>query len=572
MSGAEERVDAGGAGRRTGGGSQGAGGGGRWTPERSAAGNRNPWVVATVISIAAFMEVLDIAIANVSLQHIAGSLSASYDESTWVLTSYLVSNAIVIPLSGWLSDVLGRKCYYMVSVGLFALASLLCGLAPSLAFLVTARVVQGMAGGGLQPVTQTMLVDSFPPRRRGQALAVFGLTVILAPTIGPTLGGYITDQYSWRWVFLINVPVGALSLLLVQALVTEPELLRRERRERWRRGLRLDVPGAALIALGLGFLEITMDRGQREDWFASTLIRTTAVVAAVSLLSFIVRELAAREPLLDLKLLAHRNFAVATLVIAIVGVVMFGTTQFVPQLLQQVLGYTATEAGLALTAGGLGTLVAMGAVGALSGRIQPRYLIGIGLTATILGLWHMNHLNAQMSFSQVAWARLWQVIGIPFMFIPLTDAGYVGLPRERTGQATAMMNVMRNLGGSIGISLVQTLLADREQFYQSRFTETLNPLNPNYTIGVERIRQALIGLGHSASEAGGLAIGEIYRTVQRQASMLAFLDCFWVLMVVGAVVFPTLLLLRPSPGVGLGRSRASARPSRPSQPAREVSQ
>lgn len=529
-----------------------------WTPERSAAGDRNPWVVATVISIASFMEVLDIAIANVSLQHIAGSLSASYDESTWVLTSYLVSNAIVIPLSGWLAEALGRKTYYMLSVALFVGASFCCGIAPSLSFLIVARIIQGMAGGGLQPMTQTMLVDSFPPVKRGQALAVFGLTVILAPTIGPVLGGFITDQYSWRWVFLINVPVGIVSLALVYALVTEPALLKRERAERLRRGLRLDVPGAALIAIGLGFLEITMDRGQREDWFGSALIRTTAAIAAVGLISFIIRECTARKPLLDLKLFAHRNFAIATLVIAVVGVVMFGTTQFLPQMLQEVMDYTATRAGLALTAGGFGTLLAMAAVGVLSRRVQPSWLIAFGLGATTFGLWHMTNLNAQMSFADVAWARLWQVVGIPFMFIPLTDAAYVDLPPQETGQATAMMNVMRNLGGSIGISMVQTLLEHREQFYQSRFAERLNPLNPDYTNGIAQITAALEGLGRSASEASTLAIGELYQAVQRQAAVLSFLDVFWVLMIVGIVVFPTTLMLKRSPRGDEGGARQGA--------------
>ena len=528
-----------------------------WSPARSAAGDRNPWIIATVISIASFMEVLDIAIANVSLQHIAGAMSASYDESTWILTSYLVANAIVIPLSSWLGQLLGRKRYYMMSVALFALASLSCGLAPSLAVLVVARVVQGMAGGGLQPMTQTMLVDSFPPQRRGQALAVFGLTVILAPTIGPVLGGYITDTYSWRWVFLINVPVGMLSLALVQTLVSEPALLRRERRERLRRGIRLDLSGTALIALGLGFLEITMDRGQRDDWFASPMISASAAIAALSLAGFVLRELTAREPLLDLRLFRHRNFAVATLVIAIVGVVMFGTTQFLPQMLQQVMGYTAMQAGLALTAGGVGTLIAMGAVGVLSPRIEPRYLIGAGLAATILGLWHMSHLNAQISFAQVAWARLYQVIGIPFMFIPLTNAAYVDLPSAKTGEATAMMNVTRNLGGSIGISFVQTLLAHREQFYQSRFAETLNRLNPNYVHGFARLGHVFIGLGHSASQASSLGLAEIYRAAQYQAAVRSFLDCFWVLMLVGVAVLPTLVLIKSSPGVAWRPSRGA---------------
>ncbi len=501
--------------------------------------------------MAAFMEVLDISIANVSLRHIAGAVSASYDEATWVLTSYLVANAIVIPLSGWLSELIGRKRYYMMSVATFAAASLLCGLAPSLAFLVVARVVQGIAGGGLQPVTQTMLVDSFPPQRRGQALTLFGLTVILAPTIGPVLGGYITDHYSWHWIFLINVPVGALSLFLVQMLVTEPALLERERHERLRRGVRLDFPGTALIALGLGFLEITMDRGEREDWFSSSLIRVTATVATVSLICFVVCELRRRDPLLDLRLFKHRNFAIATLVIMIVGVVMFGTTQFVPQLLQEVLGYTATSAGEALTLGGVGTLVAMVCVGILSNRIQPRYLIACGLIIEIVALWHMTHLNTGISFATAAWARLWQVVGIPFMFIPLTGAAYIDLPSDRTNQATAIMNVMRNLGGTLGISMVQSLLAHRQQFYQARFTETLNPLNPSYQNGLAQITRLLTSQGQSALQASQMAVGRLYQSLLQQASMLAFLDCFFALMIVGLVVLPLVFALKSTPGISV---------------------
>ncbi len=517
-----------------------------WTPERSAAGDRNPWLIASVVALAAFMEVLDIAIANVALRHIAGSLAASYDEATWVLTSYLVANAIVIPLSGWLADVIGRKRYYMLSVAAFAATSLLCGLAPSLTLLVLFRILQGMAGGGLQPTTQAMLVDTFPPQKRGQALAMFGLTVILAPTIGPVLGGYITDHYSWRWIFLINVPVGALALFLVHTLVVEPQALRRERAARLRRGIRLDVPGALFIALGLGCLEITMDRGERENWFSSALIVSTALLALAGLIAFIVRELATRKPLLDLRLFCHRNFGIASLIILFVGLIAYGTTQFIPQLLQEVLGYTATQAGEALTLGGFATLVGMPIVGLLSNRVQPRYLIAFGLLLEVAALWHMTQLNTSMSFAQAALARLYQIAGVPFLFIPVTNAAYVGLPQRSTNEATAILNVLRNLGGSIGISAIQTLIAHRQQFYQSRYTETLNPLNPAYQLGMGQIIQALVAQGRSAEQAARIAPGALYRTLQQQATMLSFLDVFFALAIGIGCIVPLALLLKSS--------------------------
>jgi DHA2 family multidrug resistance protein len=532
---------------------------GGWTPERSAAGNRSPWLIASVISISAFMEVLDTSIANVSLRHIAGATSATYDQATWVLTSYLIANAIVIPMSGWLSDVIGRKRYYMISVGMFSLASLFCGLAPNLAFLILARIVQGVGGGGLQPVTQAMLVDTFPPERRGQALALFGITVILAPTIGPILGGTITDQYSWHWIFLINVPVGVLSLVLVEAFVTEPKLLEEERKQRWARGIRFDVPGAALIVLGLGCLEFTMDRGEREEWFASPLIRATGVTAAVALISFLVWECCRPDPLLDIKLFRHRNFAVATLVIMITGVILFGTTQFLPQLLQEVLGYTATTAGLAMTLGGAATLVAMPVAGLLSNKVQPRILIGFALIIEAFALWNMTFFDTNMTLQDAAIARVWQAVGIPFMFVPLTNAAYVGLPQTKSNQASAILNVARNLGGTIGISMVQTLLAHRRQFHQSRLVESLEPLNPNYADGINSITQALVGQGVPPADASQTAIGQLYQTVLQQASMQGFIDCFWVLMIFVALVFPTVLLLKRSPISGNERARDKQR-------------
>jgi DHA2 family multidrug resistance protein len=520
-----------------------------WSGDRSAAGDHSPWLIASIISISTFMEVLDTAIANVSLAHIAGATSSTYDEATWVLTSYLVANATVIPLSSWLSGVFGRKRYYMASVALFSLASFLCGIAPNLAFLISARVLQGLAGGGLQPSTQAMLVDTFPPQKRGQAMAMFGFTVILAPTIGPVLGGYITDHYSWHWIFLINVPVGLLSLMLVHAFVDEPRVLVSEREARWRRGIRLDSIGFMLIAIGLGFLEITMDRGEREDWFSSPLICFTATLAVAGLVAFVIWELSEREPLLDLTLFKSANFATSTFIIMIVGVILFGTTQFMPQLLQQVMGYTATSAGLAMTAGGAVTLAAMPLAGLLSTRVQPRLLIGASLAIEAFALWKWTQLNTQMTFADSAIARMWQAVGIPFMFVPLTTIAYIGLPRTASNQASALMSIARNIGGSIGISSVQTFLVRREQFYQARFTETLHPLNPNYLFGIDQITRDLVSRGQSQLAASQMAVGELYRAMLKQATMLAFIDSFWVLMVFILIITPTIFLLRRNPKV-----------------------
>ena len=528
---------------------------GSWSRDRSAAGSHNPWLIAAVIAISSFMEVLDTAIANVSLRHIAGGLSSSYDEATWVLTSYLVANAVVIPISGWLSDAIGRKRYYMLSVLCFTAASACCGLAPSLSFLIAARVVQGMAGGGLQPVTQSMLIDTFPPQQRGKSLAVFGLTLILAPAIGPLLGGVITDNFSWHCIFLINVPIGIVSLFLVQIFVDEPETLRKERRARLAKGLRFDNWGFLLIAAGLGALEITTDRGEREDWFSSVFIVLTAVIAVVSLVGFVVWELRRREPLLDLRMFKQRNFAIGVTLIMLTGVIMYGTTQFIPQLLQEVLGYTASSAGKALTAGGLATLVAMPIAGILSDKVQPRFLIAAALAMEAIALWHMTHLNANMSFADAAWARVWQAFPIPFLFIPLTNAAYVGLRPAQSGQASALLNVARNLGGSIGISSVQTFIVHREQFYQSRHVETLNPLNPDYSTAIDQISALLGSHGRGSIDAMQSAAGVVYQGVLKQASMLAYIDCFWVLMVFVLVVLPIVLLMRSTP-IGGGRARA----------------
>ena len=517
---------------------------GGWTPARSAAGGRNPWTIAVVISIATFMEVLDTSIANVALQHIGGGLSVSYDESTWVLTSYLIANAIVIPASGWLASVLGRKTYYMLSVAVFTLASLFCGLAPNLTVLVLARLLQGAAGGGLQPTTQSMIVDSFPPAQRGAAFGLFGFTVILAPAVGPALGGWITDNFSWHWIFLINVPVGIASVLLVQALVTEPKALREEARSLKRGGLKFDGVGFGLIGLGLATLELAADRGQRDDWFSSPFITTCAVLAVIGLGGFVAWALARRDKaLLDLTMFRNINFAVCNGVMAVTGVILYGTTQFLPQLLQQVLGYTATSAGLAMSFGGLATLFAMPMAAILSNKVQPRSLIAFAFVVEFFALINCTGLSTDLDFWDAAWARVWQAIGIPFLFLPLTTAAYVGLSPEKTNQASAMLNVMRNLGGTIGISSVQALLAQRAQFHQSRLVENLSPLNPNYTGATAGAGRALEGpLGSVGSMQA--AVAQIYQNVGRQAQMLSYVEVFWVLAVFVGCVFPTVFLLR----------------------------
>jgi len=517
---------------------------GGWTPERSVAGKRNPWSIIAVISIATFMVVLDTSIANVALDHIAGSLSASYDEAAWVITSFLVANAIVIPISGWLADVFGRKPYYMFSVALFTLSSLMCGLAPSLPVLIVARILQGIGGGGLAPVEQSMMVDTFPPAKRGAAFAAYGVVVIVGPVLGPSLGGWITDSYSWHWVFLINVPIGILSLVLVSLFVEEPPALKKKTEKVRKEGIKVDYIGFALVALFLGCLEITLDRGQREDWFSSGLITTTAMICAFSFLAFIPWELSQKEPVVNIRLFGNRNFIIANVFMLLMGLIVFGTTQFIPQLLQQVLGYTATNAGLALTAGGLATLLVMPLAGFLSTRVDPRLLIGFALVMQGIAMWNMAGLNSQMSFENAAVARMIQSVALPFLFVTITNIAYVGISPEQNNQASALMNVSRNLGGTFGISLVQTMLARQGQVHQSQYVESLNPLNPNYTAAISNTAHQLTANGLPQAQAVGAATAQLYRALGRQAEMLSYIDVFHVLMWVVFAVLPLVLLLK----------------------------
>lgn len=515
-----------------------------WTPERSVAGGRNPWLIVGVISIATFMVVLDSSVANVSLPHIAGSLSASLDEASWVITSFLVANAVIIPASGWLADVIGRKRYYMMSVALFTFASFLCGVAPNMGFLIVARVLQGIGGGGLAPVEQSMLADTFPPEKRGLAMSAYGIVVIVAPVVGPTIGGIITDQLSWHWVFLINVPFGITSLLLVSAFVVESDALKRRTRELHAEGISFDYVGFALIALFLGCLEVTLDRGERLDWFSSPMITGFALTSAVALLAFIPWELNQRSPLVAIRLLSRRNFAITCVFLLLVGVIIFGTTLFIPEFLQQVMGYTSTAAGEAMSMGGLATIVTMPLAGILTGKLDARILVGTAFLIQGLALWNMSGLNTQISFDDAAMARMWQSIGVPFLFIPISTVAYVGLRPEQNNQASALMNVIRNLGGDIGIGIVQTMISERTQFHQARFVDTLNNFNPNYNQAVNSLSQAYAAGGAPPGAAESMATAQIYQQMQQQAMMLSYVDVFRTMMIVLFCTIPLVFLMQ----------------------------
>ena len=518
--------------------------GGGWDASRSAAGNRSPWTIVAIISIATFMEVLDTSIANVSLNHIAGSLSVSPDESTWVLTSYLVSNAIVIPISGWLSNVIGRKRYYMLSVALFTAASLLCGLAPNIQVLVLARILQGIGGGGLAPSEQSMLADTFPPAKRGQAFAAYAFVIIVAPVIGPTIGGWVTDNYSWHWIFLVNVPVGFLSLFLVNAFVDEPKILIDERKARLKKGLSVDFVGFALVAIGLGSLELFLDRGERDDWFASGFITTAAITAAVAISFLVVWEATRKDPIVNVRLMANRNFAAVLAVMFTTGVILFGSIQLIPAMLQQVFGYTATDAGLAMTAGGFATVVMVPFAGRLTGKVDVRMLIGGALIVSAIALGHLTTLDTSASFGDFAWARAYQAVALPFLFVPITTAAYTGLKPSQTSEASSLLNVFRNLGGSVGIAVSQAWLSVESQVRQSRLVDHLSPDSPNYAAGLARIEDALRGAGMAAAQATQGAQAQLARMVAQQAAMQGYLDVYRALMVFTLIAIPVVFLLK----------------------------
>ncbi len=505
----------------------------------------NPWFIAVTVSMATFMEVLDTSIANVSLPHIAGDLSASQEETTWVLTTYLVSTAIALPMSGWLSTLMGRKRYYMLCVFLFTVSSALCGMAGSLGQLVFFRVLQGIGGGGLQPSEQAILVDTFPPARRGMAMAIYGMTILVAPVLGPTLGGWITDNYSWRWIFYINVPVGFLSLFLSNLVVEDPPYLKAQRAALRSRPFRMDYIGLGLLALGLGALEIVLDKGQQEDWFDSAFIVRLTGLAVVALVAAVVWELRHPSPIVNLRLLKDRNFLFAGIVIFFAFGVLYGSTVLLPQMLQTLMGYSATMAGLVLSPAGFFTMIEMPLIGILLARkVDARWLIMAGLLIVATASWWMSTLNLQVAPSQVIWPRIVQTLGAGLLWVPINTAAYLYVPREQTNNASGLFNLIRNEGSSIGVAMVTTLLQRNSQLHQNRLVGHVTPLNPLATGALRQISRLDGSTDALTGSRQGLA--RLYELVQRQAMILSYLDMFRLFAVASLAVIPLVLLMRRS--------------------------
>jgi DHA2 family multidrug resistance protein len=500
----------------------------------------NPWVIAGVVMLATFMEVLDTSVANVSLPHIAGNLSAGVDESTWVLTSYLVANAIVLPLSGWFSSIFGRKNFYMFCVALFTVSSFLCGLAPSLGMLVFFRILQGAGGGALQPVSQAILVESFPREKQGMGMAFYGMGVVLAPVIGPTLGGWITDNWSWRWIFFINIPVGILSIVLTRVLIFDPPYLLRRA---WK-AIKIDYVGLGFLSVGLGFLQIMLDKGQTSDWFGSSFIIWCAALTAIGLIGVVLWELYTPDPVINLRLLKDRNFAISTFSMFMLGVVLYGTTVMLPIFLQTLLGYSATQSGLVLSPGGIAVMIMMPIVGFLLSRFQARWLVIVGVLIISASLFYMSGFNLNITMGLAIRARIYQSLGLAFLFVPINTMAFYYISKKDTNSATGIINLARNVGGSVGIAAVTAMLARSSQVHQQILAANVNEMNPAY----KRLTTGLIGGftsgGSGPTQAIAQAHGVIYGIVQRNAAMLAFVDNFRYLAIGMAVLIPFMFLMK----------------------------
>jgi len=500
----------------------------------------NPWLIAMTVTLATFMEVLDSSIANVALPHMAGAMGASTDESTWVLTSYLVSTAVVLPMSGWLSNVIGRKRFYMLCVAIFTASSFLCGIATSLPMLVFFRVLQGAGGGGLGPSEQAILADTFSEKQRGMAFALYGMAIVVAPAVGPTLGGWITDNYSWHWIFFINVPIGILSLFLTNKIVHDPPYLKEIRKK----GGRVDYWGMGLIVVGVGFLQFVLDKGQEKDWLSSQTIVVCLLIAIVSLIALVVVEWFHEDPIMDLKLLRLRNFGTAVFFSFMLGIVLNGSTILMPQFLQNSLGYTAELAGLALSPGGIALAVMMPVAGFLAMKFDPRLIISIGFAATAAGLLHVTGVYAGIDFHTLVWLRVLQVIGIPLIFIPISTLNYVGVPREKFNQVSGISNFTRNVGGAIGVSLLSNFITRQMQIQRSSLTSHTNNANPFFTRQLNGMTANIQSLGSGAAAASHKALAQISAQVDLQASVKAFVSTFWVMGVLVLLLTPLPFIMR----------------------------
>jgi MFS transporter, DHA2 family, multidrug resistance protein len=504
-------------------------------------GGRNPWAIALVVSMATFMEVLDTAIANVSLPHIAGDLSVTQDEGTWVLTSYLIANAVVVPISGWLATRFGRKRFYMACVALFVASSLLCGMAPSLEWLVLFRVLQGIGGGGLAPCEQAILIDTFPPGRRAGAMALYSMTVVMAPAIGPTLGGLITEHLSWRWVFFINIPIGLLSLLLTSRMVSDPPHLRRTRGT----GRGVDYVGLGLISLGLACLQFVLDRGQQEDWLHSPAIVVGCLLAGGCLVAFVVWEWHAEHPIIDVRMFCDRTFAAASALMLVTGFLLFAPLVLLPAFEQYLMGYSPQQAGQTMSPGAMSLMLLTPLVGALVARVDARKLVAVG--ALLLAGAHVymaSRLHVGVDFQTLLVLRIFQVAGLAFLFVPINTLVYASVPREKNNAVAAILNLGRNLGGSIGIAFVTTMIARQSQVHQTALVSHATNYDAPFTAQLARLTSALEQGGASTIEAGRRALALTYQEIQRQAAQLAYLDTLRLLAVAALVMLPLLLLAR----------------------------
>jgi len=506
----------------------------------------NKWVIAMTVMLPTFIEVMDTSVVNVSLPHIQGSLSAGLDEVTWVLTSYLVSNAIIIPITGWLSNVFGRKRYLLFSLVLFTASSVMCGSAPTLKILVLARILQGIGGGGLQPISQAILLESFPQREHGMAMAVFGMGVILAPILGPVVGGWITDNWTWRWVFYINLPVGILAVFLAVLFVHDPPYIKRGK-------VYIDRWGLFLLTIGLGCLQIVLDKGEREDWFNSHFIVYLSIIAAVALVFFVIVELRTKYPVVDLKVFKDSTFAAGNFIMFTGFFCLFGSIVLLPVYLQKLMGYTAFWAGLVLGPGGIASFLIMPVAGTMMKKgVNPRTLLAVGLAIMAYSLYLMSGFNLQADFMAVSWPRIIQGFGMGLFFVPLAAATFANIPKEKMGNASGIFNLLRNLGGSFGVAFSTTVLSQRSQFHQNFLVEHITPYNKVFQ---ERFAAILHWLKANdpgfASPAKVLAV--FYKEVLRQASMLAFNDVFWLFAWFTAFLIPmTFILKKPTGKVEIG--------------------
>ena len=497
----------------------------------------NPWLIAVSVMLATVMEVLDTSVANVALPHISGSLSATTEEATWVLTSYLISNAIILPATSWIAKYIGRKRFLVICILIFTVASALCGAAPNLETLIIARILQGMGGGALQPIAQSVLLESFPPARRGAAMALYGMGVVVAPIIGPTLGGWITDNYSWRWIFDINLPIGLIAALMANWFVEDPPYLKGQKPGQ------VDYIGFGLMALGLSCLELTLDLGQQRDWFASPFIVFTAVSCVILLVSFVVWELYTPEPIVNLRVFANRNFATGCLLIGVVGVVLYGSTALLPLFLQTLLGYPAVESGMAVSPRGIGSILSMVVVGRLIGKLDARYLIAFGFTVLAISTYMFTGLNLYIAQTNIIYPMIISGFAMGFVFVPLTTMTMATLPQDQIGNASGIYNLMRNTGGSIGIAIMTTFLARNAQVHQAYLTNHTTPYSPAFQQMFEQIRATLMQQMDAVS-ATQQAYATIYGMVVKQAMVLSYLDNFRLLAILCALCVPAAFIFK----------------------------